>query len=602
VKFPNLPIHSLRAKLLLFSLSLVVVPGTVLALIAFAGAHRALESAVGRQLAEVADDAADAVAETLAAESKNMRTWARQDLMREVVIGDLDKRISRFLASLKDGDGRYLDLLCADANGQIVAASNPTLIGGVQRDREWFSGARQGKEILRGPAVSFEYGRPALEIAAPIYDPERPGTIIGALLGLYDWERSPKLTERLQHNLAGLGMTVDLLILDAHGVVIAAPQQGQFSELFGQNLRKAGWLAAQRHRQLPRRGYVVEPTAAVLVGFARLKGKPLPRWSALATQPLREALAPVYRMQQRLALLLGAVLLGGLGVATLLADRMSRPLRELTDATQEIVRVGQIRKPVAVRSQDEIGQLALAFNTMMRELQRAEEDLLVAAKFAFVGEVAAGVAHEVRTPLGIMRSSAQLVGRSLPPTDVQAAELIETIIDEVDRLDRVVAGLLQLARPHEALIEPTPLAPVLQRALEFAEAQARDKSIVIDHSWAPDQHPASCDPEQIYQVALNLIVNALQILPPGGRISVRTLPPYDGRVAFEVSDNGPGIPPDLRERIFAPFFTMREGGTGLGLALVQRVVQAHKGTVSVDSTVGRGTTFRVELPTAGVSA
>jgi signal transduction histidine kinase len=201
-----------------------------------------------------------------------------------------------------------------------------------------------------------------------------------------------------------------------------------------------------------------------------------------------------------------------------------------------------------------------------------------------------------------LRSSAQLLGRSLPPTTAPAGELVETIIDEVDRLDRVVAGLLQLARPHEPLIEPTPLAPILQRALDFIEAQAREKAIVVDHRWAVDQRPARCDPEQIYQVALNLLVNALQILPRGGRISVRTLPPNNGRVAFEVGDNGPGIAADVRDRIFTPFFTMREGGTGLGLALVQRVIQAHKGTVSVDSAVGRGTTFRVELPTAGGSA
>ena len=98
-------------------------------------------------------------------------------------------------------------------------------------------------------------------------------------------------------------------------------------------------------------------------------------------------------------------------------------------------------------------------------------------------------------------------------------------------------------------------------------------------------------------MVLNLIVNALQILPPGGEITVRTLPPRNGRVSCEVSDNGPGIAPELQERIFTPFVTMREGGTGLGLALVQRIVQAHQGTVAVESEVGRGTTFRVELPT-----
>src|SRR5207244_2228827 len=173
------------------------------------------------------------------------------------------------------------------------------------------------------------------------------------------------------------------------------------------------------------------------------------------------------------------------------------------------------RRPVEVRSRDEIGQLAAAFNTMTAELKCAQDDLLTASKFAFVGEVAAGVAHEVRTPLGILRSSAQILGRSMPAADPEGPELVRMIIEEVDRLDRVVAGLLELARPHEPLIEPTALAPVLARA-------------------------------------------------PG----------------------------------FTPFFTLRKGGTGLGLALVQRVVQAHQGTVSVDSAVGRGTTFRVELPVA----
>jgi len=385
-----------------------------------------------------------------------------------------------------------------------------------------------------------------------------------------------------------------VLILDGHGLAIAGTRGGK-SAFLGQNLRAAGWLAAQPHRPKARPGYLREPHAGALVGFARLKG-PRPEWTALVMQPLREALAPVYRMQHHLLLLLAGVLLFGLGVATLLAERMSRPLRELTRATQEIAKVGATRRAVPVRSRDEIGQLARAFNTMASDLKRAQDDLVTAAKFAFVGQVAAGVAHEVRTPLGILRSSAQILGRSLPPERADSAELVEMIVGEVDRLDRVVAGLLEIARPREPLIEPTPLGPVVTRALDFVDAQAREKGITIRRVLSADPRPARCDPVQMYQVALNLIVNALQILPAGGEITVRTLPPHNGRVSFEVSDNGPGIAPELQERIFAPFFTMREGGTGLGLALVQRIVQAHQGTVSVDSELGRGTTFRVELP------
>jgi two-component system sensor histidine kinase HydH len=142
------------------------------------------------------------------------------------------------------------------------------------------------------------------------------------------------------------------------------------------------------------------------------------------------------------------------------------------------------------------------------------------------------------------------------------------------------------------------LSAVLTRALEFVEGQARGHGIILQRSLDPTLRAARCDPEQIYQVALNLIVNALQILPKGGVLTVRTVPGDNGRVGFEVSDNGPGIPPEARARIFTPFFTMRQGGTGLGLALVQRVVQAHQGTVSFKSVLGQGTTFRVELPTA----
>jgi signal transduction histidine kinase len=139
---------------------------------------------------------------------------------------------------------------------------------------------------------------------------------------------------------------------------------------------------------------------------------------------------------------------------------------------------------------------------------------------------------------------------------------------------------------------------VLARALDFLDQQAREKQIVVRRDLNDNLPAARCDPGQIYQVALNLLLNALQILPAGGHVTVRTVRGSDGRVGFEVVDDGPGIPFDLRERIFTPFFSRREGGTGLGLALVRRMVQAHRGTVTVDSAVGRGTTFRVEVPTA----
>jgi two-component system sensor histidine kinase HydH len=595
-KVPRLSLHSLGAKLLLFSLLLVVVPGAVFALIVVVSARTALEGAVGRQLAEVARNTAAEMADLLNRERRNVDAWARQDVMQGIPFGDTDKRIASLLMSIKQSNAGYLDLVCADAAGRVVATTNAAVLDGMQGEAPWSRTVRTGKDFLDGPVAIGAGGRSVLEIAAPIYDPKNPQAVIGGLLGLYDWNRGTAVAEHIRQSSEALRLTVDVLILDGHGLVIAGTRSGKAASL-GQNLRAAGWIAAQRRRPKARPSYLREPRAAALVGFARLKG-PRPEWTALVMQPVREVLAPVYRMQRHLLLLLAGVLLFGLGVATLLAERMSRPLRELTRATQEIAKAGATRRAVPVRSRDEIGQLARAFNTMASDLKRAQDDLVTAAKFAFVGQVAAGVAHEVRTPLGILRSSAQILGRSLPPERADSAELVEMIVGEVDRLDRVVAGLLEIARPHEPLIESTPLGPVVARALDFVDAQARQKGITIGRVLSGDPWPARCDPAQMYQVALNLIVNALQILPAGGEITVRTLPPHNGRVSFEVSDNGPGIAPELRERIFAPFFTMREGGTGLGLALVQRIVQAHQGTVSVDSELGRGTTFRVELPAA----
>ncbi|MGH7819280.1 MAG: two-component system sensor histidine kinase NtrB, partial [Candidatus Binatia bacterium] len=175
--------------------------------------------------------------------------------------------------------------------------------------------------------------------------------------------------------------------------------------------------------------------------------------------------------------------------------------------------------------------------------------------------------------------------------------LLQILRDEVDRIERVVSGLLELARPRELRPEPTPLGQVVFRAADFVEAQAREKGVSVRRRRPLDPEPeALCDPELVYQVTLNLLVNAIQILPPGGSVEIACLPPRDGYAGFEVRDDGPGMTEEIRGRIFEPFFTCRDGGAGLGLTFVQRVVHEHRGRISVDTAPGRGAAFRVELP------
>jgi len=221
-----------------------------------------------------------------------------------------------------------------------------------------------------------------------------------------------------------------------------------------------------------------------------------------------------------------------------------------------------------------------------------------AAKFAFVGELAAGIAHEVRTSLGVLRSSAQILERSLPGVGGEATELAQLIRAEVDRLGGVVNDLLGLARPRALHFEATPISRPVFRAADLVEPQAHEKGIRIRRVSPPSDPAVLCDSEAVYQVTLNLLVNAIQALGDGGSIELRILARAAGYAGFEVRDDGPGIPEEMRDKVFLPFATAREGGTGLGLTFVKRVIHEHRGRSSLESEAGSGTRFRVELPAA----
>jgi two-component system, NtrC family, sensor histidine kinase HydH len=589
------PTLTLRAKLVLLAFVLVIVPGGIFGATASRDAARALEATVGHQLSMVAGDVAGDLATALADQEGKVGVWTRQGVMREIIVGDVDKRIASFLQVQQSGDPAYLDLFVVDGEGRTVASSDPHLIGvSPPPTGLWREAIASRAPVLNGPVSSSHDGRRVLELAAPIVDPENAGAVLGALFVLYDWTRIVAIAAEVHQELAATGLAIDLLILDGGGVVIGSAGRAREGALVGRNLAADGWHTLAL--PLPdRRNAVYEPEADAFVGRVHL-AKPAPAWTVLALQSRTAALAPIDHMRRRLFLALAVVLTAGVVTAAVVARRMTQPLRSLTEAARDLAR-GSPLPPLPVRSRDEIGELTAAFNAMTADLRQAQHDLVAAAKLASVGEIAAGLAHEIRTPLGIMRGSAQMLGRALGDGNPKTGELVNMIVGEVDRLERVVAALTELGRPHEPSIEETLLAPLLTRAIEFVGGQAMSQHVVITQHF---ERPclALCDPEQLYQVALNLLVNALHVLPAGGHIAVQTFPAEHGRVGFEIVDDGPGIAPELHAEIFTPFFTRREGGTGLGLAFVERVVVAHQGRVSVQSTLGAGARFRIELPAA----
>ena len=246
----------------------------------------------------------------------------------------------------------------------------------------------------------------------------------------------------------------------------------------------------------------------------------------------------------------------------------------------------------------------------LRELADLRRQLMVSARLAAVGELAAGIAHEINNPLAFVRSNLsqlEAIWKELrllpaPPEhrelmrDVDA--LFEESIEGVDRAAEIVRSVRSFAHSGSASREPTDLRPLLEDVLHVASAQLRSRVNVL-REYDDSLPRVVCAPQQLRQVFLNLIVNAAQAVEAGGTVLVATRPDGD-HVIVSVADDGCGIAPELIDRIFDPFFTTKPigVGTGLGLGIAHQIVSSHGGEIQVESTPGRGTVFRVRLPAA----
>jgi signal transduction histidine kinase len=216
---------------------------------------------------------------------------------------------------------------------------------------------------------------------------------------------------------------------------------------------------------------------------------------------------------------------------------------------------------------------------------------------AAVGTLAAGVAHEVNNPLGGILTCIENM-RADPDDRDSLNRYLDLIHDGLKRIERTVANLLDFSRQRKMFLEPTSINHNLRHVAELVECHLCKGRVEAQFNLDPDEPYVMADHFQMEQLFLNLVLNALQAMPRGGSLSLSTKC-KDGRVIAEVRDTGMGIPPEIRERIFHPFFTTREvdEGTGLGLAVSDSIVAAHGGTLEVESAVGKGSVFRVSFPT-----
>ena len=229
------------------------------------------------------------------------------------------------------------------------------------------------------------------------------------------------------------------------------------------------------------------------------------------------------------------------------------------------------------------------------EIKQLKKEIAQSQRLASLGSLAAGVAHEIRNPLSSIKGFATYFKERYRdnPDDSQTADIM---VQEVDRLNRVIGQLLDYARPMTMNRRETAIQTVIQHALRMIESQAREKGVVIQTELQADVAAVLIDPDRIKQVFLNLYLNAIGAMEGGGILSVALFSMTDRRIRIEVRDTGVGIDPKDLDRIFDPYFTTKSSGTGLGLAIVQKIIEAHRGEIQVASTPGLGTTVSVILP------
>jgi two-component system sensor histidine kinase HydH len=239
------------------------------------------------------------------------------------------------------------------------------------------------------------------------------------------------------------------------------------------------------------------------------------------------------------------------------------------------------------------------------EIIRAQREAMAATrarlaqseKLAALGQLAAAVAHEVRNPLGVIRSAAQGLAEAMPRGDAEARRAYSFITAEIDRLSNVVSSLLAFARPLAVEARPVHVHELFDRALLLAQDELAGKGLRVQRLEAAGLPAVRADGDLICQVLLGLLSNAAEAAPAGSEVALAA-EARDGLIELAVADAGPGVPPELRGRVFEPFFTTRARGTGLGLAVARQIVEAHGGRIAVDEGAGGGARFTVRLPAA----
>jgi signal transduction histidine kinase len=353
----------------------------------------------------------------------------------------------------------------------------------------------------------------------------------------------------------------------------------------------------------------------------RMRSAPWVVWVGL---PITTVLAPAHTLLGRLVVTAAIILVVGAGLAWMVSRRLTGPLGDLTEASEGIASGDYTRRVPAVRD-DELGRLAVSFNSMaaqiedgrrgleqrvaerttelrgaLERLSLAQQEVVRTEKLAFLGQLAGGVGHELRNPLGVMTNAVHYLGLVLQNAPATVVEYLGILRTQIGLAERIVGDLLDSARVKSPQREPVAAADLFADQLKRI---AIHPGITVNVDVPPDVPPLYVDRVQLGQVVLNLISNGAQAIGESkGTLTLRARGDGNRMAVLDVHDTGGGVAPENLDHIFEPLFTTKARGLGLGLSVARSLVTANGGEISVESEQGHGSTFTLRVPIAGAPA
>ncbi|MFC1731365.1 ATP-binding protein [candidate division KSB1 bacterium] len=486
----------------------------------------------------------------------------------------------------------YRDIYVIDTTGTVVASTELGTPETLFADTTIFPLIAEKKQNISAVHIDVEENEPMVIVTTPIYQLDRYVGVLHVEVSIkFIWD----LVDSLSQNITG-GM---VYVLSDNGTVIAHPDR---KYVFGrENFGKFDFVQRLISGEIGT-GRYIDPANDYEEFICAYTPVEQLRWGIVVAQPESIAFEVFHDTVTNLIfIIIGSIILASL-LGVVITRNLVSPLNSLVNSVKRVYE-GSLPSRVSVPQTEELATLAIEFNRMTENLDNVQKKLQKAEQLATMSKFASVVAHEIRNPFNSIVINMQILKRAM--ANQESSERLENFMDIIDteirRIDGLIQNYLSLAKPPEFKRATTDLNVLLDELILLQHAKASKQSIEVNRT--SDQEPliVSVDANQMKQAFLNIILNAFQAMPEGGKLGIDIAvrhndKNYENTVRILFSDTGTGIFPEDLPEVFEFFYSTKKSGTGLGLAVTKQIIQGHSGSISVESKTGEGTTVKVYLP------